>query len=724
MDINNKIEQEKEKQGTDYDELKSVNIRLEKQVQARTLELESAVQSATKANHAKSFFLANMSHEIRTPINAMMGLTHLMMQTDITPKQKDYLNKIKISGNALQQIINDILDFSKIEAERLELEKTEFNIEELLNNAATVIGYDAQVKGIEFNFDLDLNIPTTLVGDPFRLGQIFGNLCSNALKFTERGQILIAVTIVDKSKEKITLRFSVKDTGIGMSATEIQKLYQPFSQADVSTTRKFGGTGLGLSITKRLVELMDGKLEVASEEGHGSEFIFTVAFPTGTPVLKKPIPMSMNFKGIRVLVVDDNIHVRKVLRKMLEKMTFAVSTANSGQAAISKAEIADNEGATYGLIFTDYKMPGMNGVETVRRIKKKIKNSRYPKAVLVSGFRMDKIHDDEGNGGVDGYLAKPITQSNLMEVIIDIYKNDTLDEAVPLQKEMQIPSEKACGLKGVKILLVEDNAINRQVASEILENEGVVVVTATTGKEALKLVRHDDFDAVLMDIQMPEMDGFAATREIRKMEDRRQVFEDSLRADHGPPPTAIRPMPIIAMTAHAMAGDIEKCRAAGMNAHVAKPLDLHKLFGVLLKWVKPGGDKNHCQDETDTENGTHIALPASLPGIDLNRGLARLENNRALFMKLLVLFSNDHRDTVQAIGSAITSNDSETAIRLSHTLRGLAGTIGAGRLTDAAEALENAIRAEIEELGEYLDRTTVALEQVLASIALLGQDGG
>ena len=664
--------------------------------------LQEAKSQAEQANQSKSEFLANMSHEIRSPLNAVTGMTYLLQKTQLTTRQQDYLNIILSSSSTLLGVINDILDFSKIEAGHLEIEQTRFLLEDVFKNLSSLESLRASQKELEIVFSIDKNTPQAVVGDPLRLGQILINLTSNAIKFTEQGQIVVSVVPVSGQGGRIKLCFSVQDTGIGIEQNKAAQLFEPFTQADGSTTRQYGGTGLGLAICKQLVELMGGSIGVESEIGHGSRFYFDIEFTRADDETELPLQPPPDLSGMRVLVVDDNAVARETLQSMLESFSFDVSVVSSGAAALVELERAcgaDSDGR-YDLVLMDWKMPGMDGVEASRLIQQSDWLPQLPTVIMVTAYSRDEVMKEAHKVGIDGFLVKPVNASTLFNAIVEALTLSDDGEALPVPVSMP-----TINLSGARVLVVEDNRINQRIAREILQGVGVEVEIAANGAIAVQVVRDHSFDLVLMDLQMPEMDGYQATRMIRKD----KQFDA---------------LPIVAMTAHAMAGDREKCLDAGMNDHLAKPIDPNHLFAVLQRWidiVDPTG-RNMPPDGTE-EPCTGLPL-GNLLGIDLSKGLARIGGNQMLFLSLLQEFVDDHQADSITLDDALNVGDMISARRLIHTLRSVAGSIGAEALEESAATLEHALASDelypeahaafLTEFNQVMSSLVDALDNVAA----------
>ncbi|MDA3971149.1 MAG: response regulator, partial [Desulfobulbaceae bacterium] len=648
-------------------------------------EILAVNQSLKELDAQKSDFLANMSHEIRTPMNAITGMSYLALQADLTAEQRDYITNVQLSADSLLGIINDILDFSKIEAGSLDMEYVDFQLDTMLENVSNMISQKADEKDLELLISTPRSVPLSLVGDPLRLGQVLTNLANNAVKFTEKGEILISAELVAEKTDKATLGFCVRDTGIGMTRKQMKQLFNPFSQADTSTTRKYGGTGLGLSISKKLVELMAGEISVSSVEGEGSIFNFTVELGL-QPIQQHQEEISHGtLAGLRVLVVDDQSSSRDILREMLESLKFKVAEADSGENGLAELEKASAAGRPFDLVLMDYKMPGMNGLESAARIKKDTGLSKTPTIIMVTAYGRGELQEQAKDIGVDGFLSKPVTPSVMLDTLMDIIVGaDKRD--VEIIKVARGP-EQLQDIDGARVLLVEDNKINQQVAREILEQAGLAVDLANDGKEAVELAEKHKYDVIIMDIQMPIMDGFAATKKIRNSK------------------SATRNVPIVAMTAHAMAGDRAKSIAAGMVDHVPKPIDPAELYRVLLKWIKP--DKGRPKGKSRREKKLKISatpMPASLPGIDIVNGLSRVGGNKDLYRGLLKDFYKEYGDAAGKIKESLGKEDKELGVRLAHTVKGVAGNLGAEPLQAAGADLEAAIKDNtLDNIEELLD---------------------
>ena len=518
-------------------------------LQESNKELEIARDEAEQATRAKGAFLANMSHEIRTPMNAIIGLNTLLNKTDLSEKQRDYVTKISRSATSLLGIINDILDFSKIEAGKMDIEKTQFQINDILENLSNLIGEKVAAKGLELVFQHDMRIPYTLIGDPLRLGQILLNLTNNAVKFTSNGEIVVTSRMLEKSGEDVLIQFNVSDTGIGLTPEQRSQLFQSFCQADTSTTRKYGGTGLGLAISKKLSEMMGGRIWVESESGKGSTFSFIVCLGIGSERICRVPPRELH--GLNVLVVDDNETARDVMCSYLEDFSFHSVTVNSGEAALREiisAKAAENK--EYDLVLLDYMMPGQNGIETARRISRELENIAKPRIIMVTGIGREEIMSQARDLSLDGFLIKPVSPSVLFDTIVDVF-GKSVNTVNSMVEDKSSKPEGFSRILGARILLTEDNEINQQVAGEILEQEGFQVDIAGNGEEALLALEKVNYDCVLMDLQMPVLDGYQATELIRKK-------------------TGFAEIPVIAMTADAMVGVKEKVLKGGMNDYISK----------------------------------------------------------------------------------------------------------------------------------------------------------
>ncbi|WP_404477694.1 response regulator [Novosphingobium sp. BL-52-GroH] len=673
------------------------NERMSAEILAKNEALEERTREAEEANRAKSLFLANMSHEIRTPMNAILGFCHLVARTDLDPRQKDYVGKIAHAGTSLLRLINDILDFSKNEAGKLTLEAHPFDVRAAIENQVQMIAADADAKQVKVVAQVAGDVPNRVAGDEMRFNQVVLNLMSNAVKFSEGGTVSVGLTLAAEHDGQVTLELAVRDTGIGMTTEQQASLFHSFTQADSSTTRRFGGTGLGLAICRQIVEQMGGTIKVDSAPGQGSTFTCRMRMMREEDVAAPEVKVPDHMRRLRILAADDNPASRQIMHDIFAEWGLALDLVASGDEALGAIGAADDTGKPYDLVLLDWKMPGMDGLQTVEAMHAATCRGPRPRTIIVTAYGADDFVVGPGRAEVDAFLTKPVVPRTLLDTILEIVAQDKARGRADPQPEEALPMV-AAHLRGLRVLLVEDNEINREIATELLGDAGLLVDTAENGRIACDRVAVEGatYAAVLMDVQMPEMDGITATKLIRES-------------------WAPERLPIIAMTAHAYEEEKQRCFAAGMNDHVAKPVDPMTLVQTLDRWLKADQPAAPAEPAVVAKQLGAI-LPETLPPFDLRAALLRVNGKASLLHKLILTFGATYGNVAQELRTHIGTGLLPDARRLAHSLKGVAGSLELPAIQEIAAHVERLLAAgEIDTARTAIDELEVRLAPAIVA---------